>query len=123
MASVLGHQLIPRKNSSDARDGRGDNYEYLASINRKAVETNKGCSFQIDRVTKNNLSRITRNKAFFFGIFKTHLELDEIWRVDTNVVLQEVNRQLAGCKNEIAHINFLSKWVKETGERVYPDSS
>lgn len=122
MASVLGHQLIPRKDRADARDNEGDNYEYLASINRMGVKTNKGCSFQIDRVTRNNLSRITRNKAFFFGIFKTHLELDEIWRIDTNTVLQEVNRQLAGSKNEIAHVNFLSRWVKETGEKVYPDS-
>ncbi len=123
MASVLGHQLIPRKDMPDARDSDGNTYEYLASINRIEVTTNKGCSFQIDRVTKNNLTRITRNKAFYFGIFKTHLELDEIWRIDTDAILQEVNRQLSRCKNEIAHVNFLSKWVKETGERVYPDAS
>jgi hypothetical protein len=123
MAHVLGHQIIPSKNFPDARDADGNTYEYLASFNRVAVTINRGCSFQIDRVTKSNLNRITRNKAFFFGIFRTHLELEEIWRVDTESVLAEVNRQLAGCRNEIAHVNLLSTWVKETGTRVYPNAS
>lgn len=120
MAEILGHSLVPQKDSPDAKDAKGGYYEYLASIRRVNVKTNKGCSFQMDRVTKNNLSRVTRNKAFYFGIFKNHLEIDEIWEVSIPIILVEVNRQLDSCKNEIAHVNFLLKWLTENGSRVYP---
>ena len=59
MANVLGHQIIPQKDASDAKDKDGNMYEYLASINRSDVRTNKGGSFQIDRIVKNNLSRVS----------------------------------------------------------------
>jgi hypothetical protein len=78
MAEILGHDLIPQKDSADAKDKGGNTYEYLASIRRVNVVINKGCSFQMDRVTPINLNRVTRNKAFYFGIFKDHLEVDEI---------------------------------------------
>lgn len=120
MAELLGHSLVPQKDLPDARDEYGNYYEYLASIRRINVRTNKDCSFQIDRVTRNNLSRVTRNKAFYFGIFKNHLEIDEIWEVNTLAVLAEVKRQLDSCKNTIAHINFLLRWLKTNGRRVHP---
>lgn len=120
MAEILGHELIPSKGAADAKDKQGGTYEYLASIKRINVATNRGCSFQLDRVTSNNLRRVTRNKAFYFGIFLNHLEIDEIWRVEIPVVLEEVKRQLANCKNDIAHVNFLLKWLQNNGKRVYP---
>ena len=120
MAEVLGHDLIPQKDSADAKDKKGNSYEYLASIRRLNVTTNKGCSFQMDRVTPSNLNRVTRNKAFYFGIFKDHLEVQEIWKVKTSVVLAEVKRQLETCKNDIAHVNFLLKWLEENGTKVFP---
>ncbi|MGA6828581.1 hypothetical protein ACO9S2_13330 [Nitrospira sp. NS4] len=120
MAEILGHDLIPQKDSADAQDKSGNTYEYLASIRRIKVSTNKGCSFQMDRITSNNLNRVTRNKAFYFGIFKDHLEVDEIWKVEVPVVLAEVKRQLEKCKNEIAHVNFLLKWLEENGVKVFP---
>ena len=80
MAEILGHDLMPQKDSADAKDESGNTYEYLASIRRVNVKTNRGCSFQMDRITPNNLNRVTRNKAFYFGIFKDHLEVDEIWK-------------------------------------------
>lgn len=119
MAEILGHSLVPQKDLPDAQDAKGNYYEYLASIRRVNVKTNKGCSFQMDRLTKNNLTRVTRNKAFYFGIFKNHLEIDEIWEVTVPVVLAEVQRQLDNCKNEIAHVNFLLKWLTENGARVH----
>lgn len=106
MAELLGHELIPQKDLSDAKDRDGNTYEYLASIRRVKVSTNRGCSFQLDRVTRQNLSRITRNRAFYFGIFKNHLEIEEVWRVDIPLVLAEAKRQLDNCKNDIAHVNF-----------------
>lgn len=78
MAEILGHLLVPQKDLPDAKDIQGNYYEYLASIRRVNVKTNEGCSFQMDRVTRNNLTRVTRNRAFYFGIFKNHLEVDEI---------------------------------------------
>lgn len=123
MAEILGHGLVPQKDLPDAQDSEGGFYEYLASIRRVNVKTNKGCSFQMDRVTRKNLTRVTRNKAFYFGIFKSHLEIEQIWRVEIPVVLEEVQRQLDNCKNEIAHVNFLLKWLEANGSLVYPAAS
>lgn len=119
MAEILGHQLVPQKDLPDAKDSEGNFYEYLASIRRVNTKNNRGCSFQMDRVTPNNLTRVTRNKAFYFGIFKNHLEIEEIWRVDIPKVLSEVKRQLENCRNDIAHINFLLKWLQDNGIIVY----
>ena len=119
MAEILGHGLVPQKDLPDAQDNKGNYYEYLASIRRVNVKTNKGCSFQMDRVTKKNLTRITRNAAFYFGIFKTHLEIEEIWKVEITTVLSEVQRQLNNSKNEISHVNFLLNWLQRNGTLVY----
>ena len=73
----------------------------------------------MDRVTKKNLTRITRNAAFYFGIFKTHLEIEEIWKVEITTVLSEVQRQLNNSKNEISHVNFLLNWLQRNGTLVY----
>jgi len=123
MAEILGHDLIPQKDSADAKDNAGNTYEYLASIRRVNVTTNKGCSFQLDRVTPSNLNRVSRNKAFYFGIFSNHLEIEEIWKVEIPVILEEVERQLDKCKNNIAHVNFLLKWLEKNGTRVFHDAS
>lgn len=120
MAEILGQDLVPTKDAADAMDKDGNFYEYLASIRRVDVPTNKGCSFQMDRVTRNNLKRITRNKAFYFGIFKDHLEVEEIWRVEIPLVIAEVKRQLENCKNDIAHVNFLLRWLEKSGTKVFP---
>ena len=118
MAEILSHTLIPQKDSADAKDSKGT-YEYLASIRRVNVRTNKGCSFQMDRVTPTNLGRVTRNTAFYFGIFKNHLDIEQIWKVETRTVLKEVMRQLKSCKNEIAHVNFLLSWLEKNGEIIH----
>lgn len=122
LAEKLNHKLITNKDRADAEDHFGS-YEYLCSIRRVNTKTNRGCSFQMDRVTNSNLSRITRNKRFYFGIFKSHLELEKIISVETSVVLEETKRQLDNCKNEIAHINFLLKWVEENGKLVFENSN
>lgn len=119
MAEVLGHELVPQKDSADAEDRLGNTFEYLASIKRIDVKTNRGCSFQMDRMTRQNLHRVTRNSAFYFGIFTDHLTLAEIWRVEIPVVLAEVERQLDRCKNDIAHVNFLLRWLETNGKRAY----
>lgn len=120
IADMLGHKLIPDKHLSDAMDSEGNFYEYLASINRRNVKTNKGSSFQIDRITTRNLERIKRNKAFYFAFFSDHLTVEAIYKVETKKVLDEAIRQLSSCKNTIAHVNFLTKWVKTNGLKVHP---
>ena len=119
MAEVLWHELVTQKDSADARDSSGNTFEYLASIKRVNVKTNKGCSFQMDRMTRNNLHRVTRNTAFYFGVFSDHLVLAKIWKVEILVVLAEGERQLDRCKNDIAHVNFLLRWLEDQGERVF----
>ena len=119
MTEVLWHELVTQKDSTDARDSSGNTFEYLASIKRVNVKTNKGCSFQMDRMTRNNLHRVTRNTAFYFGVFSDHLVLVKIWKVEILVVLAEVERQLDRCKNDIAHVNFLLRWLEDQGERVF----
>ena len=119
MAEVLCHELVPQKDSADAKDQQGNTFEYLASIKRIDVGTNRGCSFQMDRMTKENLNRVTRNAAFYFGVFSDHLTLVEIWKVEIPAVLAEVERQLDRCKNNIAHVNFLLGWLEKNGERVH----
>jgi hypothetical protein len=119
MARILGHRLVRKKRDPDAVDAESNYYEYLCSVIRKTKD-NRGSSFQIDRVTLRNLNRITRNKCFYFGFFRDHLNIEEIWRVETSTVLKEVTRQLKSCKNPIAHVNFLTRWVHSVGKRVYP---
>ena len=75
MVEVLWHELVTQKDSADARGSSGNTFEYLASIKRENVKTNKGCSFQMDRMTRNNLHRVTRNTAIYFGVFLDHLVL------------------------------------------------
>jgi hypothetical protein len=118
MAEILDHQLITEKGSADAMDKYGT-YEYLASIRRVGVKTNIGCSFQMDRMTEGNINRVTRNSAFYFGIFKSHLEIEEIWKVEIPAVLGEVERQIEKSKNSISHVNFLLKWLEENGKKVF----
>ncbi len=59
MAEVLWHELETQKDSADTTDSSGNTFEYLASIKRVNVKTNKGYSFQMDRMTRNNLHYVT----------------------------------------------------------------
>ncbi|MEW5681213.1 MAG: hypothetical protein AB1780_02460 [Pseudomonadota bacterium] len=120
MSGILGHRLNPVKNQCDAFDEENRPIEYLASIRRVGVIANAGCSFQMDRMTRNNLNRITRNHEIYFGIFQDHLTIQEIWKVPVRVVHTEAQRQLPGGANAIGHVNFLLRWVQNNGERIFP---
>ena len=98
MAGVLGHKVVANKGLHDAEDLQGRKYEYLASINRRNVRTNRGASFQIDRITEDNLTRVTRNAAFYFGFFEDHLNLEKIIRVET---LSNGREDLSGLRESI----------------------
>jgi hypothetical protein len=120
IANILGHEVITDKDNADAKDKSGNIFEYLTSIHRPKGDPNAGCKFQIDRILSESSSRILRNKGFYFGIFKDHLNVEEILRIETDVVNNEINRQLQVSKNSISHANFSLKWVKNNGKQVYP---
>lgn len=111
IAETLGHQIIPSKADADARDAEGNLYEYLCSL----------CSnnnFQIDRITRDNLSRITRNTAIFCAFFSDAITLRDVYRVEPKVLLAEVERQLGNSKNQISHVNLSGAWVRKNGARM-----
>ncbi len=115
LAEALGHTPITSKANADARDSDGRLYEYLCSLSTSN-------NFQIDRVTRENRERITRNAAFFFAFFSDSVTLAEVYRVETAAVLQEAERQLARSRNDISHLNLSGAWVRRSGARVVPRS-
>lgn len=119
IAGILGHKIIPDKHKPDAEDNHGNKFEYLSSINRPAGTSSSGCNFQIDRITPDNFDRVLRNKKFYFGVFEDHLTVEEVWEVETGIVLKEVKRQFTKSKNSISHVNLSLNWVKSNGKRVF----
>ena len=119
MAGLLGHEVIPAKHGADARDGEGRVYEYLSCLE-------KG-SFQLDRMFKaprekreRSLLRVRRNEAFYCAVFsgESPLEVMEMYRVATEVVLAEAERQLRRSANEISHVGLEIPWVRRVGTKV-----
>jgi hypothetical protein len=113
LADLLGHNVIPDKANADARDQDGNLYEYLCSLKTSN-------NFQIDRVTDENLHRITRNAAVFCAFFSDSTTIHQVYRLETAVVLNEVKRQLAASQNQISHLNLAGRWVRSNGTLVYP---
>lgn len=116
LSQILMHDVIPDKADADARDSEGRLYEYLSSLQASN-------NFQIDRVTNDNLDRITRNECVYCAFFSDTLTVAEIYRLETNTVLAEVKRQLKSSKNEISHLNLPGGWVRKNGARVYPKAA
>lgn len=116
LAEILGHNVIPDKDKADATDNDDKFYEYLCSLE-------KSNNFQLDRVTGDNLNRITRNAEFYFAFFRDAITVSEVYRVPTAKVHEEANRQLAGSKNDISHMNMGGGWVRANGTKVYPGIS
>ncbi len=115
LAEILNHELVLSKDKPDAVDSSGNFYEYLCSLQRSA-------NFQLDRITKNNLYRVTRNRKFYFGFFSNVLTVEKIFEVDTAIILKEVLRQLSGSKNTVSHINISGRFVLKHGTLVFDNS-
>jgi len=113
VADILGHTLIPAKRQPDAQDGEGHFYEYLSSM--------PDGIFQIDRVTRANLYRITRNHKIYCVTFsdKQPLTVIDIYEVEPEIFLKEAQRQLGASKNIISHMGVSKNWVIENGSLVY----
>jgi hypothetical protein len=111
LAAELGHEVIPTKADADAEDSDGHLYEYLCSLKTSN-------NFQIDRVTEDNLNRISRNRAIYCAFFSEALTLAEIYELAPEVLLTEVKRQLVASKNRISHVNLPGGWVRRNGRKI-----
>ena len=85
-------------------------------------------TFQLDRMFKfpedkkqKSLQRIRRNDCFFCVVFKKESPLDvkTIYKISTQDILQEAERQLAASSNDISHVGYTIRWAHEHGEIVY----
>jgi len=133
MAGILGHIVIIDKHLPDAYNplNEEEKYEYLSC--------QSGKTFAIDGMfsrpvldKEQSLTRITRNKSFYCGIFEGFIPL-EIWRVETNDFLKKTDEDLtrrdgpsAKQKNTEGRninrehtMNYSIKWVKSVGKRVW----
>lgn len=120
--AALGHEVHTTKHEADAWDPDDPSklYEYLSCW--------EGGTFQLDRMfkrpeekKKRSLMRIIRNDCFFCVVFQQESPLDikVIYKVPTEKILAETERQLAASSNDISHVGFTIKWAKNNGEEVY----
>lgn len=115
VSELLGHECHKTKHGADAysKDGT-EKYEYLSC--------KEGGSFQLDRIHEENLHRVERNNAFFFALFDKEdgLVCKEIWKCETNKVLDEITTKILSSKKVSSkHVSISLKWVKANSARVY----
>jgi len=124
--AALGHEVHTTKHEADAWDPKdpGKLYEYLSCW--------EGGTFQLDRMFKSpedkrkkSLQRIVRNDCFFCVVFQQESPLDikVIYKVPTEKILKETERQLTASSNDISHVGFTIKWAKANGEEVYTNDN
>jgi len=126
IGAALGHEVHTTKHEADAWDPKDPSklYEYLSCW--------EGGTFQLDRMFKNpeekkkkSLLRISRNDCFYCAVFKQEAPLDikAIYKVSTENIMKETERQLAASSNDISHVGFTIKWAKANGEEVYTNDN
>ena len=115
VSEILGHDCHKTKHGADAysKDGK-EQYEYLTC--------KEGGSFQLDRIHKDNLHRITRNNKIFFAMFDSEngLECKKIWSCEPNIFLEEVKVKISKSRKESSkHVSFTDSWVKKNCQEVW----
>ncbi len=126
IGSALGHEVHTTKHEADAWDPKNPSnlYEYLSCW--------ENGTFQLDRMFKSpeekkkkSLLRISRNSCFYCAVFKQEAPLDikVIYKVPTENILKETERQLSISSNDISHVGFTIKWAKTNGEEVYTNDN
>lgn len=122
IADILGHELITSKQDADAHapGNQNEKYEYLTC--------KENGRFQLDRIfqkpeekRKQSLRRITRNKKFYCAVFYAadQLKCKIIYELNPQCILDEAERKLDNSKNDISHLSFSIKWVRERGAVIY----
>tara|TARA_Y100000310_G_scaffold219139_1_gene220529 strand:+ start:35 stop:505 length:471 start_codon:yes stop_codon:yes gene_type:complete len=111
----LGHYVHRTKHGPDAYNDESETekYEYLSC--------KEGGSFQLDRIDDTNLHRIERNDKFYFASFNNTdgITIEEIYVVDTSIVLSEAKVKISKMSASSKHIGFSLNWVKQNGKIVY----
>ena len=110
----LGHYVHRTKHGPDAYNDESETekYEYLSC--------KKGGTFQWDRIDDTNLHRIERNdKIYFISYNKDGITIEEIYVIDTPIVLAEAKVKIKKMSPTSKHIGFSLTWVKNNGNVVY----
>ena len=110
----LGHYVHRTKHGPDAYNDESETekYEYLSC--------KKGGTFQWDRIDDTNLHRIDRNdKIYFISFNKDGITIEEIYVIDTPIVLAEAKVKIKNMSPTSKHIGFSLTWVKNNGNLVY----
>ena len=126
VADILGHEVSREKHQPDAYDPNDAErqFEYLSCF--------ENGTFQLDRMFKaphdkrqQSLTRITRNTLVYCAVFQraNPLTVLEIWEIEPDVMLLEAERQLDASQNDISHIGFTRRWVRDNGTSVYSKDS
>lgn len=124
IANILGHELITAKRGADARNSKNPSqiYEYLSC--------KEGGSGQPDRMFRRpnkkrqeSLNRIRRSDRIYDAVFYKHnqMKVKVIYKLEPEIVVRETERQLDRSGNEISHVGFSERWVRENGKIVYED--
>jgi hypothetical protein len=115
MGSKLKHYVHRTKHGPDAYLDETESvpFEYLTC--------KKGGTFQLDRIHEENLHRIERNDMFYFGSFNKEdgITLEEVYEVETDIVLTEAKDKISKMSESSKHIGFGLTWVKDNGKLVY----
>ena len=115
MGSKLKHYVHRTKHGPDAYLDETESvpFEYLTC--------KKGGTFQLDRIHEENLHRIERNDMFYFGSFNKEdgITLEEVYEVETDIVLTEAKNKISKMSESSKHIGFGLTWVKDNGKLVY----
>lgn len=120
MANALGHKVQTSKHLHDAESftDSEERYEYLTCLD--------GGSFQLDRVSEENLEMIeTRNKYVYCGIFNKAepLHLEQIYELDPSRLYKFMLDKYSASSSTSRHVNVRLKDILAKGiltERKQP---
>ncbi len=122
IADVLGHELITTKRDADARNPNDHAVVY------ENLSCKEGGTGQLDRMFKKpknkreeSLNRVWRNTKIYYAVFYEHnqTKVKVIYELEPGVVAEKTERQLDRSSNDISHVGFSERWVREGGRVVY----
>jgi hypothetical protein len=121
IADILNHKLIYSKNDADACDHSNPEikFEYLSCLENGTGQLDRIFSRPIEK-RKKSLQRITRNSKIYLAIFfrENQLKVKNIYEIESQILLKEVEEQLNRSTNDISHIGITEKWAIKNGKRI-----
>lgn len=112
IAEILGHKILTGSKGADAIDDEGNEYEYLSSLHGK---------FQMTHMTEENShNKVFRNKAIYCALFENPASIQEIWEIEPEDYMKRMNTRRPWPEDQQNNFTVPLKWVREVGERVFP---